>query len=223
MSAHPPSHCPPSTRQAAHPAGHHDTISTSTHPVVHLPRQSAPLTCPSPGKSPTEPPVCPSTYFHPRPTYPTTHPPTYSKASTHCPPLQTHTHPSILHTLLSGHSGQALCPPGVQIWKGPHTCSGGAPTDQPRTPRVTKVDTLSPAGGHSALTWRMAWCEVTELRAPQASGRCSGIHARCVRALSFPGGADRSELATHKCLSHAGSRRPPEEERAVEGVGGGSL
>lgn len=63
------------------------------------------------------------------------------------PPHSSRPPPPTLHTLLSGHSGQA-CPSGMQIGKGCSTCPGGPHRDQPRR----EVDALSSAGrSHSAL------------------------------------------------------------------------
>lgn len=54
-----------------------------------------------------------SHHFHPK--SPTPHLPIYLKDPTHLPPLQML--PSTLHTQMSGHSGQTLCPLGYRSRK----------------------------------------------------------------------------------------------------------
>lgn len=120
-----PTHCP-ATNKSAHSSKQPATIWSlrpSSHPHVQL--SASTISVSSPGPSP-----CRHLSVH---------------HTTHHQATPT-TSPPILHTR-SSHSGQVLCPPGVQIWKGHDTRPGTAPVDQLRTSGAIEVDALS----HSAL------------------------------------------------------------------------
>lgn len=99
----------------------------------------------------TRPPAHPSTYFHPKSIYLTTHHTLTYLPQSPCSPTSPDPHPSLLHTLLSGHSGQALCPLGYRSiptlpLPAPVICPHGPASTHPPRPCNAHSSFMDPHG-----------------------------------------------------------------------------